>query len=110
MDAAPGPPPAGTPPSSSPPPHDPPSRSRPGARLVALFHLWTLQGARDLPTAGDGWLLGLALAVLALWIVLDHLRAGAGAQLEPMAVPILALYALLALALAFALSRVTRPR
>jgi hypothetical protein len=77
---------------------------------VALFRLWTLQGTHDLSAAGDAWLLALALAVVALWIGLDHLRAGAGAELEPMAVSILALYALLTLALAFALSRGTRPR
>ena len=43
------------------------------------------------------------------WVGLDYRRAGAGAQFEPVAVAIIALYALAVLAVAFALSRSTRP-
>jgi hypothetical protein len=50
------------------------------------------------------------LVSLALWVGLDYRRAGPGARFEPLAVPIIALYACAVLAIAFALSRSMRPK
>jgi hypothetical protein len=74
-----------------------------------LVRLWTLRRAFGGPP-GDSGLAALALLAFGLWLGLDHLRAGPGARLEPMAVPIVALYAFLVLCIAFAFSRSSRPR
>jgi hypothetical protein len=73
--------------------------------------LWTLRGAPNVAAAAsDVTVIGLGLASLALWIGLDRWRAGPDAQFDPLAVPIVALYALLVLGAAFVLSRTSRPR
>jgi peptidase C13-like protein len=85
--------------------------SRRDSRLGSLLRLWTLRQAPALSNPpGDAWVAGLALAAFALWLGLDYLRAGPGARFEPMAIPIVALYAFLVLCVAFAFSRSTRPR
>jgi Peptidase C13 family len=76
-----------------------------------LLRLWVLRAPQSLGTPpSDSWLLGLALVAFALWLGLDYWRAGPGARFEPMAIAIVALYAFLVLAIAFAFSRSARPR
>ena len=80
-------------------------------RLAAAARLWTLRRAAIGPgIATDLTVSGFALASLALWIGLDRWRAGPGAEFDPLAVPIVALYAFLVLGAAFLLSRASRPR
>lgn len=80
------------------------------SRLSALSRLWTLRRAPTISAvASDASVIGLGLASLALWIGLDWWRAEPGAQFDPLAVPIVALYALLVLGAAFVLSRTSRP-
>jgi peptidase C13-like protein len=80
-------------------------------RLAAAARLWTLRRAAIGPgIATDLSVVGFGLASLALWIGLDRLRVGPGAQFDPLAIPIISLYALLVLGAAFLLSRVARPR
>jgi hypothetical protein len=75
-------------------------------RLAAAARLWTLRRAAIGPgIATDLSVIGFGLASLALWIGLDRWRVGPGAQFDPLAVPIVALYALLVLGAAFLLSR-----
>jgi hypothetical protein len=86
------------------------STAPPRGGFGSLLRLLTLRpdaGVSGL--AGDLWLSGFALAALALWIGLDRYRAGPGAEVDILAYPIIALYAFLVLALAFVLSRCTRP-
>jgi hypothetical protein len=65
----------------------------------------------DIPSvATDGAVIACALVSLVLWIGLDYRRAGAGAQFEPTALAIIALYACAVLGVAFALARSLRPR
>jgi hypothetical protein len=65
----------------------------------------------DIPRVStDGAVIACTLVSLALWIGLDHGRAGAGAQFEPTALAIIALYACAVLGIAFALARSLRPR
>jgi len=65
----------------------------------------------DIPRAAtDGAVTACALVSLALWIGLDYRRAGPGAQFEPTAVAIIALYACAVLGTSFALARSLRPR
>ena len=65
----------------------------------------------DIPSvATDGAVIACALISLILWIGLDYRRAGAGAQFEPTALAIIALYACTVLGVAFALARSLRPR
>ena len=65
----------------------------------------------DIPSvATDGAIIACALISLILWIGLDYRRAGAGAQFEPTALAIIALYACAVLGVAFALARSLRPR
>jgi hypothetical protein len=65
----------------------------------------------DIPRAStDGAIIACALFSLLLWIGLDYRRAGPGAQFEPTALAIIALYACAVLAVAFALARSLRPR
>jgi hypothetical protein len=65
----------------------------------------------DIPSvATDGAVIACALVSLLLWIGLDYRRAGAGAQFEPTALAIIALYACAVLGVAFALARSLRPR
>ena len=65
----------------------------------------------DIPSvATDGAVIACALISLILWIGLDYRRAGAGAQFEPTALAIIALYACAVLGVAFALARSLRPR
>jgi hypothetical protein len=53
----------------------------------------------------DGAVIACALLSLLLWIGLDYRRAGPGAQFEPTALAIIALYACAVLCIAFALAR-----
>ena len=65
----------------------------------------------DIPRVStDGAVIACALISLALWIGLDYRRAGPGAQFEPTALAIIALYACAVLAVAFALARSLKPR
>ena len=65
----------------------------------------------DIPSvATDGAVIACALVSLVLWIGLDYRRAGAGAEFEPTALAIIALYACAVLGVAFALARSLRPR
>jgi Peptidase C13 family len=65
----------------------------------------------DIPSvATDGAVIACFLVSLVLWIGLDYRRAGAGAQFEPTALAIIALYACAVLGVAFALARSLRPR
>jgi hypothetical protein len=65
----------------------------------------------DIPSvATDGAVIACALVSLVLWIGLDYRRAGAGAQFEPTALAIIALYVCAVLGVAFALARSLRPR
>jgi Peptidase C13 family len=76
------------------------------ARLLSLR-----RQVDDLPRAAtDGAVTTCAIVSLVLWIGLDYHRAGAGAQFEPTAVAIIALYACAVLGIAFALARSLRPR
>ena len=78
--------------------------------LRALPPLWALRRSAPVSRiATDPAIMALCLGSLALWVGLDYRRAGAGAQFEPVAVAIIALYAFAVLAVAFALSRSTRP-
>ncbi len=64
----------------------------------------------DIPSVStDGAVIACALVSLVLWLGLDYRRAGPGAQFEPMAAAIIALYACAVLAVAFALARSLRP-
>jgi len=64
----------------------------------------------DIPSvATDGAVIACALVSLVLWIGLDYRRAGAGAEFEPTALAIIALYACAVLGVAFALARSLRP-
>jgi hypothetical protein len=58
----------------------------------------------------DGAVFGCALVSLLLWVGLDYRRAGPGAQFEPTALAIIALYACVVLGAALALARSLRPR
>ena len=60
--------------------------------------------------ATDGAVIACALVSLALWVALDHRRAGPGAQFEPTALAIMALYVCWVLGAAFALARSLKPR
>jgi hypothetical protein len=101
-----------------PPPEDPsaPTASSEHTPVGTLLRLWMLRRTARLgeppgdTSPGDAWMVGLALFTLALWLGLDHLRAGPGARFEPLAIPIIALYAFLVLGVAFAFSRSIRPR
>jgi hypothetical protein len=57
----------------------------------------------------DGAVIACALVSLALWVGLDYRRAGQGAQFEPTALAIMALYACWVLGVAFALARSLKP-
>jgi hypothetical protein len=79
--------------------------------LAAAARLWTLRrGTLEPGIATDPSVIGLGLASLALWIGLDRWRVGPGAEFDPLAVPIVSLYALLVFGAAFLLSRASRPR
>ena len=82
------------------------------AWLPAASRLLTLRKQiDDIPrVATDGAVIACALVSLVLWIGLDYRRAGAGAQFEPTALAIIALYACAVLGIAFALARSLRPR
>lgn len=54
--------------------------------------------------------MGLGVLSLALWLELDRWRAGPGARFEPLEAPLIAVYLLLLLAIAYAGSRSSRPR
>jgi hypothetical protein len=76
------------------------------ARLLSLR-----RQVGDIPRAAtDGAVTACAIVSLVLWIALDYRRAGAGAQFEPTAVAIIALYACAVLGIALALARSLRPR
>jgi hypothetical protein len=65
----------------------------------------------DIPSVStDGAVIACALGSLVLWIGLDYRRAGPGAQFEPTALAIIALYICAVLGVAFALARSLRPR
>src|SRR6202020_3640611 len=65
----------------------------------------------DIPSvATDGAVIACSLVSLVLWIGLDYRRAGLGAQFEPTALAIIALYACAVLGVAFALARSLKPR
>ncbi|HTV97368.1 MAG TPA: C13 family peptidase [Steroidobacteraceae bacterium] len=79
--------------------------------IALVPRLWGLRGAADIPRrTTDSAVLALVLVSLALWIGLDYGRVGPGARLEPLAIPIFALYAFLVVGMAFLLSRSARPR
>jgi len=82
------------------------------AWIPVAFRLLTFRKRTDdiARVSTDGAVIACALVSLALWIGLDHRRAGAGAQFEPTALAIIALYACAILGVAFALARSLRPR
>jgi hypothetical protein len=82
------------------------------AWLPVAFRLLSLRRRiDDIPrVATDGAVMACALVSLVLWIGLDYRRAGPGAQFEPTAVAIVALYVCAVLGIAFALARSLRPR
>ncbi len=78
--------------------------------ISVLSRLWGLRRSVHISRiASDAAIVMLCLASLALWVGLDYRRAGPGAEFEPVAVAIIGLYACAVLAIAFALSRSTRP-
>ena len=58
----------------------------------------------------DRSLIGLGLVSLLLWLGLDRWRAGPGALFEPLEAPLIAVYLVLSLAIAYLASRASRPR
>jgi hypothetical protein len=82
------------------------------AWIPAVSRLLTLRKQiDDIPRVStDGAVIACALVSLGLWIGLDYQRAGRGAQFEPTALAIIALYACAVLGVAFALSRSLKPR
>lgn len=79
--------------------------------ISVISRLWGLRRSVDIArSATDGAVLTCALVSVALWVGLDYKRVGPGARFEPMALPIVALYACAVLAIAFALSRSMRPK
>jgi hypothetical protein len=82
------------------------------AWIPVVSRLLTLRKQIDeLPrVATDGAVFSCALVSLVLWIGLDYRRAGPGAEFEPTALAIIALYACAVLGVALALARSLRPR
>jgi hypothetical protein len=85
---------------------------------MQLLRLLTLRGVADPAvtagaTAGDAAVAGCAGVALATWIIvdrlLDRLQWGAGVEFDVSGIPLLALAALLVLALAYLMARVSRP-
>lgn len=65
----------------------------------------------NLPTVStDRSLIGLGLASIVFWAMLDRWRAGPGAVLEPLETPLVSVYLLLVLASAYLASRASNPR
>jgi hypothetical protein len=81
------------------------------AGISVVYRLLTLRKQIEeiARVATDAAVITWALIALVLWIGLDHRRAGPGAEFEPTAVAIIALYACAVLGVAFAIMRSLRP-
>ena len=89
--------------------HEPAGRSIP--TLSTLLRLWALRRPDDLPArATERSLIGLGAACLFLWIGLDRWHAGPGASFEPLEAPLIAVYLVMLLVIAYLASRASRPR
>jgi hypothetical protein len=105
---APPPPSAG---SESPEAPQRPARGALAALLAALTRLWTLRRVPGIDAvATDAGVTGLGVAALALWIGLDGWRAGPKAKFELWDTLTVCAYVLLLLAVAFVMSRASRPK
>ncbi|HMK87976.1 MAG TPA: C13 family peptidase [Steroidobacteraceae bacterium] len=79
--------------------------------LRAILRLWALRPVANLADiATERAVSGLACVSLALWVGLDRVRAGSGAEFQLWDTLTVSIYALLVLGLAFTLSRCARPR
>src|SRR5580704_6753497 len=79
-------------------------------RLRTLLRLLTLRGARSAAVAdGDAPVAVCALLALALWLIVDRVQWGAGVVFDNFGISMLALFALLILALAYLVARLSRP-
>ncbi len=82
---------------------------KPG-RLRTLLRLLTLRGARSAAVAGgDAPVAVCALLALAVWLIVDRVQWGAGVVFDSFGISMLALFALLTLALAYVVARLSRP-
>jgi Peptidase C13 family len=79
-------------------------------RLRTLLRLLTLRGARSGAVAdGDAPVAVCALLALAVWLIVDRVQWGAGVVFDNFGISMLALFALLILALAYLVARLSRP-
>ena len=75
-----------------------------------MLRLWTLRRVTGIHTlAADRSLIGLGLASLLLWGTLDRWRAGPGAVFEPLEAPLVSVYLVLVLVIAYLASRASNP-
>jgi hypothetical protein len=78
--------------------------------LAGLLRLLTLRRIRDPHgMAGDGPIAACAALALAAWLIVDRLQWGPGVEFDSFGISMLALAALLALALAYVMARLSRP-
>lgn len=87
-----------------------PDADRKSNWLRTLVRLLTLRGARSAAVAGsDAPVAACALLALALWVIVDRLQWGAGVVFDNFGISMLALIALLVLALAYVIARLSAP-
>lgn len=87
-----------------------PDADRKSNWLRTLVRLLTLRGARSAAVAGgDAPVAACALLALALWVLVDRLQWGAGVVFDNFGISMLALIALLVLALAYVIARLSAP-
>jgi hypothetical protein len=78
--------------------------------LAGLLRLLALRRIPDPGgMAGDATIAACAALALAAWLIVDRLQWGAGVEFDPFGISMLALAALLALALAYVMARLSRP-
>jgi hypothetical protein len=79
-------------------------------RFAQLLRLLTLRGLDDpAATASDAPVAGCISLALAAWVIVDRLQWGAGVEFDAFGIATLALAALLLLALAYLMARLSRP-
>ena len=89
---------------------DVPDLNQRSSLLRNLLRLLTLRGARSAATAGgDAPVAACALLALGLWLIVDRVQWGAGVVFDSFGISMLALFALLILALAYLVARLSTP-